>query len=89
MARGQRNPEVVGREVAVNCGTLLPGGDPENAVVSVRLEEETRPDGTVLRRSVISRRPRVSKIWMKNSTSKSEQSHTYCTSCDNVLMTQH
>ncbi len=45
------------------------GGD---EVVCVRLEEETRPDGTIVRRSVISQKPRVSKIWVKNSTDKSE-----------------
>ena len=64
----------VGREVSFHCGTLLSeqnGGNSET-VVSVRLEEETRPDGTVVRRSVISQRPRVSKIWMKNSTNGSE-----------------
>ena len=78
MARKLRNVEV-GREVSFNCGTLLSeqngggggSGDPDT-VVTVRLEEETRPDGTVVRRSVISQRPRVSKIWMKNSTNGSE-----------------
>ena len=63
----------VGREVSFHCGTLL--SEQQNSsetVVSVRLEEETRPDGTVVRRSVISQRPRVSKIWMKNSTNGSE-----------------
>ena len=69
----------VGREVSFHCGTLLSeqnggsgGGCGSETVVSVRLEEETRPDGTVVRRSVISQRPRVSKIWMKNSTDGSE-----------------
>jgi phosphoribosyl-dephospho-CoA transferase len=40
--------------------------------VCITLEEETRPDGTVVRRSTIAQKPKVSKIWMKNSTSKSE-----------------
>ena len=64
----------VGREVSFHCGTLLSeqNSDSSGTVVSVRLEEETRPDGTVVRRSVISQRPRVSKIWMKNSTNESE-----------------
>ena len=78
MARKLRVVEV-GREVSLDCGTLLSeqnggggGGGNSDTVVSVRLEEETRPDGTVVRRSVISQRPRVSKIWMKNSTSGGE-----------------
>ena len=73
MARKLRNVEV-GREVSFNCGTLLSeqNGGNSDTVVSVRLEEETRPDGTVVRRSLISQRPRVSKIWMKNSTNGSE-----------------
>ena len=74
MALKLRNVEV-GREASFNCGTLLSeqnGGGGSDTVVAVRLEEETRPDGTVLRRSLISQRPRVSKIWMKNSANGSE-----------------
>ena len=34
------------------------------------LEEETRPDGAVVKRSVIEAAPETAKIWMKNSTDK-------------------